>query len=225
MIPVNRKSFEDVEGEPMLKYPERPTRLSDGARVSPSYLEGPAAYGHSFGQEDDEGVQEEKDRDLIPRAHQNPGFHRRFHPRRFILILFPSFIARRFGYYSDVKPGRANDTSYLNGLRGVAAVIVVIQHTAEEYYPENHGCYGDGPPEQDHYVQLPFLKLINNGSFAVALFFVISGFSLSYSPLRKIYAGNAEAAIAGMPSSIFRRPIRLFLPVVPVFVVSWILIQ
>jgi len=211
----------------MLAYPNGSTRLSGSEDISPPWLAGQTPYQHAFVREDEEGLLEEKDCDLTLPAHETSGFHRRMNPRRFkfILILFPSFIARRLGYYSNVKPTRVNETSYLNGLRGIAAAIVVLQHTAEEYYPENHGCYGDGPPEQDHYVQLPFLHLINNGSFAVALFFVISGFSLSYGPLRKIYAGNAEAAIAGMPSSIFRRPIRLFLPVVPVFVVSWILIQ
>lgn len=222
----SRTSIEDAEEEqPMLAYPAGSTRLPDDEDVSFPWPAGQIPYHHALDRVDEESLHEEKDNDLSLPTHQISGFRKRMNPLRFILILFPSFIARQLGYYSDVKPSRADDTSYLIGLRGIAAVIVVIQHTSEEYYPENHGCYGDGPPEEDHYIQLPFLHLINNGSFAVALFFVISGFALSYGSLRKIYAGNAEAAIAAMPSSVLRRPIRLFLPIVPVYALSYILIQ
>lgn len=140
--------------------------------------------------------------------------------------LMPSFVSQHFGH-STIKQAKPSETSYLNGLRGIAAVVVVLQHITELFYPENHGCYGDGGEglEPDHYIQLPFLKLILMGSFSVTLFFVISGFALTYGPLRKIHAGNPEAAIASMPSSIFRRPIRLFLPILPLYMFSWILIQ
>lgn len=209
----------------MLTYPAGSTRLPDCDDVPPPRLAGQTPYHDALDREDEESLHEEKDVELALPTHQKSGLHRRLNPLRFILVLFPSFIARLLGYHSDVKPTRPSDTSYLNGLRGIAAVIVVLQHTSEEYYPENHGCYGDGPPEEDHYIQLPFLRLISNGSFSVALFFVISGFALSYGCLRKIHAGNAEAAIAAMPSSIVRRPIRLFLPILAVYVLSWILIQ
>ncbi|PSS03247.1 acyltransferase 3 [Coniella lustricola] len=139
-------------------------------------------------------------------------------------LILPSFVSRRFGH-STIKQTQPDETSYLNGLRGVAAVVVVLQHITEFFYPENHGCYGDGGPEPDHYIQLPYFKLLLMGSFSVTLFFVISGFALTFGPLRKIHAGNPEAAIASMPSSIFRRPIRLFLPILPVYAFSWVLIQ
>lgn len=150
--------------------------------------------------------------------------HSDWDPMRIFWLLLPSFVSRYYGH-SDVKAPRKDETSYLNGLRGVAAIIVVLQHTQENYYPENHGCYGDDPPEVDHYIQLPYIRMILNGSFSVALFFVISGFALTYGSLKKIHAGNAEAAVASMPSSIFRRPIRLFFPILPVYLLSWILVQ
>lgn len=218
----------------MLDYPKRSTSLpgsEDGP--PPPWSAGETPY-HDVSIDEERRLDEEKDNEPILPTHDNepilPTYHksrfqRRMNQLRFILILFPSFIARRLGYHSSVKPSRPNETSYLNGLRGIAAVIVVLQHSHEEYYPENHGCYGDEPPEQDHYIQLPFLRLIVNGSFAVALFFVISGFALSYSALQKIHSGKAEAAIAAMPSAILRRPIRLYLPLVPVYALSWILIQ
>lgn len=165
------------------------------------------------------------DSDLTLKPHK-PSWRSKWSPTRCFWTLLPSFVSRQWnGTDLAEKSARIDDTSYLNGLRGIGALVVVIQHTTHEYYPENAGCYGDGPPETDHFVQLPFVRILVDGSFSVALFFVISGFALSYGPLKRIHANNPEAAVAAMPSSIFRRPIRLFLPVFPVYVFSWILIQ
>lgn len=190
---------------------------SDQVEATEPLLSGPD-YNEPFQQQDEEG---------------GPSYHftrlRRTNPHdiikwtrtRLFWILLPSFVSRYFGH-SDVKAPKVNDTSYLNGLRGVAALVVVLQHTSELYYPEVHFCK---PLDGGHYYQLPYLRLVVLGSFSVALFFVISGFALSYGSLKKIHAGNPDAAILAMPSNIFRRPIRLFLPILPVYIVSMIAVQ
>jgi hypothetical protein len=56
----------------------------------------------------------------------------------------------------------------------------------------------------------------------VSIFFFCSSFVLAYGPPQKAHAGNSDAAFAGLPNSIVRRPIGLFLPILPVFIASFI---
>ena len=138
-------------------------------------------------------------------------------------LLLPSPISRRFGH-SDAPVPQPTSTSYLNGLRGIAALVVILQHNTNEYYVELHRGWGD--EEGDHYImQLPFIRLLLHGSLMVAIFFVISGFALTYGPLGHAHAGRVDDVLAHLPSSVFRRPLRLFLPIVPVITVSLLLIQ
>ncbi|KAF9878153.1 acyltransferase [Colletotrichum karsti] len=131
----------------------------------------------------------------------------------------PSFFTRLIGLNSeDSEIAAANSTSYLNGLRGIASLVVAFQHNLVDFRMVFHGW---GETATDHYImQLPFIRLMTNGLFMVCVFFVISGFALTYGPLKKIYAKQNDAAISSFPSSIFRRPIRLFLPVVPVLMMT-----
>ena len=52
----------------------------------------------------------------------------------------------------------------LDGLRGVAAILVVIFHTFEVYADENR-----------------FKQIINHGYLAVDFFFLLSGFVVAYA--------------------------------------------
>ncbi|KAL0936373.1 acyltransferase [Colletotrichum truncatum] len=141
---------------------------------------------------------------------------------RLLWAVVPSFIANACGHGESLVPP-ANETSYLNGLRGIASLIVAIQHNTNDY---KYIYRGWGETELDRFfMQLPFIRLVFCGSFMVAVFFVISGFALTYGPLKKSHNGKADAAIASLPSSIFRRPFRLFLPVIPVLIITVALIQ
>ncbi|WYZ33947.1 hypothetical protein EsH8_I_000223 [Colletotrichum jinshuiense] len=150
-----------------------------------------------------------------------------WHPKKaltLLWVLLPSFIARPLGYVTDnsaIPP--ATSTSYLNGLRGLASLIVAIQHNTDEYLTYIRIGWGDAGNK--HAIQLPFLRVLTSGGFMVTIFFVISGFALAYSPLKKTHAGQSADAIGSLPSSIFRRPLRLFLPTVPVLIVTIILIH
>ncbi|GJC77676.1 hypothetical protein ColLi_00514 [Colletotrichum liriopes] len=144
--------------------------------------------------------------------------------RRMFWLLLPSFLSRALGHVDeDGAIPMASATSYLNGLRGLASFIVTIGHNTDDYLWIYRGW---GETDEDRYlVQLPFIRLAFCGIYMVTIFFVISGFVLTYSPLKKSHAGQGVDAIGSLPSSIFRRPFRLFMPVVPILVVTCILIH
>ncbi|OLN83723.1 hypothetical protein CCHL11_08736 [Colletotrichum chlorophyti] len=161
-----------------------------------------------------------------PRARNScSGWHAKDAARRIFWVMIPSFLARVLGHADDDSAiPAANETSYLNGLRGIASLIVALQHTIDADYPFIHRAWGDGD-ENRRLMQLPFLRVVHSGIFMVCIFFIISGFALTYSPLKKSYAGRGAAAIGSLPSSIFRRPFRLFIPLVPVLAVSTLLVH
>jgi peptidoglycan/LPS O-acetylase OafA/YrhL len=106
----------------------------------------------------------------------------------FIPSLIPKFM-KRGGLRRSEK---LRSTSYLDALRGVAAVIVVNHH------------------HQSNPSEYWFLSLIWAGKSSVNVFFVISGYVLSYRLLKFMRARDSAALIDGFASSMFRRYIRLY---------------
>lgn len=98
-----------------------------------------------------------------------------------------------------------------DGLRGVAAFLVVWHHASLLWYSESiHRGYGSS--ENDHrLIQLPFVRLLVSGRPQVAIFFVVSGYALSYKPLKLARQGRHSDASEAIHSSVFRRHPRLFL--------------
>lgn len=100
---------------------------------------------------------------------------------------------------------------YLDGLRGIAAFIVVISHYMQVFYPATL----NGNPQQAHwkwdiwYGQSP-INLFYNGQFAVCMFFVLSGYVLSVKMFDKQL--DSEAFQNSLHSSAIRRYIRLAVP-------------
>jgi peptidoglycan/LPS O-acetylase OafA/YrhL len=108
----------------------------------------------------------------------------------FTLSLLPRYL-RKGGLRRKEK---LRDTSYLDALRGIAALIVVHHH------------------HQVHPSELPFLSLATAGKSSVNVFFVISGYVLSYRLLKQMRARDSSSLLDTFASSMFRRYIRLFLP-------------
>ena len=70
-----------------------------------------------------------------------------------------------------------------------------------------------GAQDQRHFVTFPFIRtFFSGGHFAVAVFFVISGYVLSAGPLSTIHSGSYEKFGGNVGSALFRRWIRLFVP-------------
>jgi peptidoglycan/LPS O-acetylase OafA/YrhL len=170
---------------------------------------------------------------MISRGHRrNPSsihtIHTILSPRRpwvqFLRPLLPSFVADAVFPDHHRPPWRVHPTSYLDGLRGIAAVIVFICHYTENNFAALLPSYsllpvpdtGKPPqkPRPSSWIQLPFLRVIFSGRPMVHIFFVISGFALSYKPVQALHARDTERCYAALASSAFRRAFRLFGPCV-----------
>lgn len=101
--------------------------------------------------------------------------------------LLPWFLTAPLGKTTRKLPKKTS-TSYLNGIRGIACLIVYTVHVSMHYYKEfTSNPYGAEPAASNHgFSQLPVIRIIYAGRGMVAIFFVLSGFVLTYSPLRKI---------------------------------------
>lgn len=108
-------------------------------------------------------------------------------------------------------------TAYLDGLRGFAALLVYFHHHqlwAHDVNPVNmENAWGyDG---KYYFATLPGIRnFFTGGHYAVTTFFVISGYVLSTKPMSLIHAGEQAKLADNLASALFRRWLRLYLPVI-----------
>lgn len=122
-------------------------------------------------------------------------------------------------------------TAYLDGLRGFAAFLVYWQHHqvwARVGHVTNHGNIienGWGYKDNYYFITLPIIRLFfAGGHFAVALFFVISGYVLSVKPMTLIQSRDFLKLEDSVSSALFRRWLRLYIPSVAttlLYMASW----
>lgn len=140
----------------------------------------------------------------------------------FLFFLLPSFL-QRFLRPNEFKPRRITSTSWLDGLRGVAAFFVYINHyTGRNFTPFQHS-FGDHELKPwSSPLQLPFVRVVFCGLPMVHIFFVISGIALSFKPMKLVRARQYKELHDALSSSIFRRAFRLFLPTIgSTFFIMW----
>lgn len=104
-------------------------------------------------------------------------------------------------------------TEFLDGLRGLAAVWVFVQHFMPGFTGGAHEL-GFGQEGTYLFVSLPLVRLFfgNGGNSAVVIFFVLSGYVLSVGPLQKLKQGRAKECRKGLLGALIRRPFRLYIP-------------
>ncbi|WP_444887713.1 acyltransferase family protein [Microbulbifer sp. JMSA008] len=107
----------------------------------------------------------------------------------------------------------------LDGLRGVAAFSVILSHIVLAFYPYLHTGTGDtsGTGLEETIFNSP-ISFFYKGNFAVAIFFVISGYVLSLSFFKSYN-------LAKLQNSATKRYIRLGIPVFASVMLSWLLIS
>ncbi|SMQ49435.1 unnamed protein product [Zymoseptoria tritici ST99CH_3D7] len=98
-----------------------------------------------------------------------------------------------------VRSGPLSGTAYLDALRGYAAWFVYNHHLRL-------------PIPYHGFAKYSAVKMFNGPNSAVDVFFVISGFTLSYSTLGYIHSKDHVKVLDSLGSSIFRRYIRMYLP-------------
>ena len=125
----------------------------------------------------------------------------------------PGIRARMFGW-PPPKLDPARETAWLDGLRGVAAFLVITYHYNLSWFaPDTEAPYGAIDKLSWQLWRLPFLRIIMcSGHLQVSIFFVLSGFVLSWGPLASIQSGRYEKLAQSLGSAVFRRWLRLFLP-------------
>ncbi|KAI8912568.1 acyltransferase 3 [Gorgonomyces haynaldii] len=103
---------------------------------------------------------------------------------------------------------------YLEGIRGMAALIVCIHHFMIGYFQRYPGSsiFNDRPET--------ILSRLWDGHMAVTIFFILSGRVLTLSALKK---GPTKQSFQSLSSSIVRRPFRLGLPVFAALFLSMLL--
>ncbi|HEY6159874.1 MAG TPA: acyltransferase [Bacteroidia bacterium] len=110
---------------------------------------------------------------------------------------------------------------YLEGIRGVAAFMVLLHHFQLGFYPAAF----DGNMARAHmssdwelwYFSSP-LSVLTNGNFCVTIFYVLSGYVLSHKYMQ-------THDISSLVSAAHRRFLRLYIPIAFALVVSFLLLR
>lgn len=107
----------------------------------------------------------------------------------------------------------------LEGVRGLAAIVVVIHHFVLAFYPMLIGGPGSVQHTRfdDNLFGMP-ISLLYAGTFAVAIFFVLSGFVLSVG----FFQTKSETIIKKLA---LKRYLRLMLPALAVTMICLVLIK
>ncbi|KAG9254587.1 acyltransferase family-domain-containing protein [Emericellopsis atlantica] len=128
---------------------------------------------------------------------------------RLAVSLLPIFLQGRHAR-EQFRTAKLHPTAYLDGIRGLAALFVYFCHYSYQAFTvaEGWGC----DVTNYNLLKLPFLRLWYQGPAAVCVFFVISGYALSYRPLKLIRSHDMSGLASTMGSLTFRRWFRLFIP-------------
>jgi hypothetical protein len=131
--------------------------------------------------------------------------------RQLLFFLLPTFIQKRWSPSVDSETyKRLHPTAWLDGIRGLAAFLVFLDHLSYSTHDVYTAWGAEGRNRE--FLKLPFIRFLYNGAAMVAIFFVVSGYALSYKPVRQMRNAEWEPLMQTFSSSVFRRAARLYLP-------------
>ncbi|KAL3420475.1 hypothetical protein PVAG01_08974 [Phlyctema vagabunda] len=148
---------------------------------------------------------------------------------RLCITLLPSFVQPYVTRHPN-KVAQLHPTSWLDGIRGFASVAVFICHFVMPFHDRQDWGYGaiepEGPDDKNRWkAQLPIFRLVYSGGAMVNLIFVISGFALSYKPIKLLRDRDWDRLFQTMSSASFRRLIRISYPMVMGTFMAFVLIR
>lgn len=132
--------------------------------------------------------------------------------KRFAYCLVPSLLRSRI-WNEAIPKAKQFPTSYLSGLRGIAAVKVFTFHYLHFFSDSTFVPYGR---DEDHkkFLQLPIVQFLYAGTTA-QVFFIVAGYLTSLQ-LIKLFDSHDQPsrskAFLNISGSLFRRWFRLYLP-------------
>ena len=134
---------------------------------------------------------------------------------RLTLALTPSFLQHWVDSSSSSAPQstKLHSIAALDGLRGWACLLVFNFHFLFTYTWKVAIGWGFGG-ENFGMHQLPFFHMLISGHIMVAIFFVLSGYVLSYKPLKTIRSRSFDQTFTVLASGTFRRAFRLYIPAI-----------
>ncbi|KAK1851088.1 acyltransferase [Colletotrichum chrysophilum] len=113
-------------------------------------------------------------------------------------------------------------TSYLDGLRGIAAILVYTYHYSMAL--EGKRLLNGYGPQNSSLISLPVIRLIrHSGPAMVSIFFAISGYVLSVGPLRHARWRQWDKLLVYLSGAALTRPVRLLAPSILLTVASLVL--
>lgn len=134
-----------------------------------------------------------------------------------------------FTPHSTLSPAMLR-TTWLDGLRGLGAAMVVLDHYFMSVSAETdifkvifRSYWADPPEDNRRFFQLPPLRLPFAGHSVVPMFFVISGYAVSLNFLRIRNDGSLSTFVRRLSSAVNRRILRIYIPIFVMTVVSQIL--
>jgi peptidoglycan/LPS O-acetylase OafA/YrhL len=134
------------------------------------------------------------------------------------VALTPSFLQHWIGGQSPENP-KLHAIAALDGVRGWACLLVFNFHFLFTYTWKVAVGWGFAG-ENFGILHLPIIHLLISGHIMVAIFFVLSGYVLSYKPLKLIRSRSWDQVFTSLASSTFRRGLRLYIPsIVGIFLV------
>jgi len=134
----------------------------------------------------------------------------------------PTLIRNWYSDEPETTP-KPRGTAYLDGARGLAALVVFNYHFFYAYSDITQAAWDFRNP-----LSMPILRLWSSGASAVPLFFIFGGYAIATKPLSQMQKDGkegTEAALVTLSSSAFRRIFRLYLPTAMITLMVAILIE
>lgn len=122
------------------------------------------------------------------------------------------------------KPASTGREIWLDGLRGVAAAIVVWFHMTAGKLATPYRSFWDSPASDNRQLfQIAPFRIFFSGPGMVDIFFVVSGYSISMGLIKLRHEGSLAGFYQRLTGSVVRRIFRLCFPVATMMLASHLL--